>query len=146
MPDPSPANAPDRTWELLGIPADASFREARRAYRFASRANHPDRNPDDPYAAERFKAINLGWEQIGTSELWSAYQNKRQFHASGALQPSAPSRPAAAKSASTIRIERANAHSGSAVGWQVHLDGQGVGKVRIGKPMQIGVTPGKHQI
>ncbi|KAF1355797.1 DnaJ-domain-containing protein [Lizonia empirigonia] len=46
-------------YELLGVPFDAEESAIKRAYRKASIRYHPDKNPDNKDAADRF--INLGW-------------------------------------------------------------------------------------
>lgn len=46
-------------YELLGVPFDAEESVIKRAYRKASIRYHPDKNPDNKDAADRF--INLGW-------------------------------------------------------------------------------------
>lgn len=44
-------------YETLGIGPDASDDEIKRAYRQLARENHPDANPDDAMAGERFKEV-----------------------------------------------------------------------------------------
>ena len=43
------------TVSILGVPRDASVADIKSAYRRVAIENHPDRNPDDPAAEERFK-------------------------------------------------------------------------------------------
>ncbi|MHC4983714.1 MAG: J domain-containing protein [Planctomycetota bacterium] len=43
--------------EALGIAPEASAEEIRRAYRRAALKYHPDRRPDDPAAAEKFRRV-----------------------------------------------------------------------------------------
>src|SRR5690349_15088732 len=45
-------------YEILGVRRNASIAEIRRAYQKAARQLHPDLNPGDPVAAERFRAVS----------------------------------------------------------------------------------------
>ena len=44
-------------YTLLGVPLDADAEEIRAAYRRKAAQDHPDRTPEDPAAAERFRAL-----------------------------------------------------------------------------------------
>ena len=45
-------------YERLGVSRDADQKEIRKAFRRLARQVHPDVNPDDPQAEERFKELN----------------------------------------------------------------------------------------
>jgi DnaJ-domain-containing protein 1 len=49
--------------EILGIPADSSITDIRRAYRRLAKANHPDVDPS-PGAVERMARINHAYEVL----------------------------------------------------------------------------------
>jgi hypothetical protein len=51
-------------YEVLGIAPDATQREVKQAYRGLAMKFHPDHNPDDRDAAERFKQIQLAYETL----------------------------------------------------------------------------------
>ena len=60
-------------YSLLGIGRDASAGEIDRAYRRAARATHPDVNPNDNSAAERFNAVTTAYQTLRSPEQRAAY-------------------------------------------------------------------------
>ena len=51
-------------YRILGVDRDASQEEIKRAYRRLAREYHPDANPDDPAAEERFKQITHAYDVL----------------------------------------------------------------------------------
>jgi molecular chaperone DnaJ len=60
-------------YEVLGVPRDASQEDIKRAFRTLARKHHPDANPGDPGAEERFKEINEAYSVLSDPEKRAAY-------------------------------------------------------------------------
>jgi curved DNA-binding protein CbpA len=64
-------------YSVLGVGRDASAVEIDRAYRRAARATHPDTNPGDSSAAERFNAVNTAYETLRRPAKRATYDRAR---------------------------------------------------------------------
>jgi molecular chaperone DnaJ len=60
-------------YEVLGVPRDASADAVRRAFRERALRDHPDRNPGDAAAAERFKAASEAYATLRDGAARSRY-------------------------------------------------------------------------
>ncbi|MEX2444354.1 MAG: molecular chaperone DnaJ [Alkalispirochaeta sp.] len=60
-------------YEVLGIGRDASVDEIKKAYRKIAVQNHPDRNPGDKEAEDRFKEAAEAYEVLSNAEKRQAY-------------------------------------------------------------------------
>ena len=60
-------------YEVLGVPRDATTADIKKAYRALARKYHPDVNPDNKEAEEKFKEINEAHEVLSNSEKRAKY-------------------------------------------------------------------------
>jgi curved DNA-binding protein len=72
-------------YRVLGVERSASADDVRKAYRKLAMQYHPDRNPGDKQAEEKFKEINEAYQVLGDpqkrarfDQLGSAYSNWQQ--------------------------------------------------------------------
>jgi molecular chaperone DnaJ len=66
-------------YRILGVSKDATDSEIKRNYRRLARQYHPDRNPNDIAAEDRFKSIQTAYEKIGDSNARQEYDQKKQM-------------------------------------------------------------------
>ena len=72
-------------YKILGVAKNATAKEIKKAYRKLAAQYHPDKNPDDKVAEEKFKEINEANEVLSDKEKrekydtlgsnWEAYQH-----------------------------------------------------------------------
>ena len=77
------ATRPDY-YKALGVDKKASAEEIKKAYRKLARRYHPDRNPDDKQAEERFKEISQAHDVLGDPEKRKQYDSGSGPFATGA--------------------------------------------------------------
>jgi molecular chaperone DnaJ len=60
-------------YDILGVSRDASASDIKAAYRRLAVQHHPDRNPDDPDAAEKFKQASEAYAVLSDADKRSRY-------------------------------------------------------------------------
>lgn len=60
-------------YQLLGVNRNATEKELKTAYRNLAKQYHPDANPNNPQAEQKFKEINEAYEVLSDSEKRSQY-------------------------------------------------------------------------
>ncbi|HEV2766307.1 MAG TPA: DnaJ C-terminal domain-containing protein [Acidimicrobiales bacterium] len=77
-------------YEVLGVAEEASHEDIQRAYRRLARRHHPDANPGDAGAEERFKESSAAYEVLGDPVKRREYdQVRRSGYAAGGFDPGA---------------------------------------------------------
>src|SRR2546428_12921582 len=81
--------APQREWfetdyyDVLGVSPSASEKDITRAYRQLAKQYHPDANPGNKDAEEKFKAVAAAYDVLGDAANRKEYDEVRQMVASG---------------------------------------------------------------
>ena len=65
--------APRDLYQVLGVERGADRETIQKAYRKLARETHPDLNPGDAKAAERFSEVSQAWEVLGDAERRALY-------------------------------------------------------------------------
>ena len=60
-------------YEVLGVDRNAAGEEVKRAYRKLAIKFHPDKNPDDPHAEEKFKELGEAYDVLMDPDKRAAY-------------------------------------------------------------------------
>src|SRR5690242_4754440 len=68
-------------YEVLGVPEAAATDDVKKAFRRLAKQYHPDRNPNNPQAAERFKEINEAHDVLSDPEKRKKYDMLRRYGA-----------------------------------------------------------------
>ncbi|MCW2751901.1 MAG: dnaJ [Aeromicrobium sp.] len=66
-------------YKVLGVKKDASQDEIKKSYRKLARANHPDSNPGNKAAEERFKEISEAYAVLSSKDKRKEYDEQRSM-------------------------------------------------------------------
>jgi DnaJ-class molecular chaperone len=73
-------------YEVLGVPSTASASDIQKAYRKLAKKLHPDLNPGDKAAEERFKEVAGAYDLLGDADKRKRFDNG-EIDATGAERP-----------------------------------------------------------
>jgi molecular chaperone DnaJ len=72
-------------YRILGVAENASAAEIKKAYRKLAKQYHPDANPNDSAAAERFKEISEAYSVLSDDAKRKQYDQMRKYGAFGGM-------------------------------------------------------------
>jgi molecular chaperone DnaJ len=70
-------------YKVLGVAKNASAAEVKKAYRKLAQQHHPDANPGNTQAEDRFKEISAAYDVLGDEDKRTQYDQVRDMAASG---------------------------------------------------------------
>jgi molecular chaperone DnaJ len=74
-------------YQILGVAKNSSAAEIKKAYRRLAQQFHPDANPGNTDAEERFKEIAAAYDVVGDADKRTSYDQVREMGASGFGRP-----------------------------------------------------------
>jgi DnaJ-class molecular chaperone len=80
----------DDHYATLGVPRTATAEEIRKAYRKLARQYHPDMNPDDPKAKEKFQQVQAAFDVLDDAkkrEMYDRYGSAYEQMGGGGPRP-----------------------------------------------------------
>ncbi|GFP28953.1 DnaJ domain-containing protein, partial [Candidatus Hakubella thermalkaliphila] len=71
-------------YKILGVDKNASQEEIKKAYRKLAQKYHPDVNPNNKSAEEKFKEVSEAYSVLGDEEKRKQYDNRLRYFGEGA--------------------------------------------------------------
>ncbi|MBT9314320.1 DnaJ C-terminal domain-containing protein [Leptothoe spongobia] len=154
-------------YEILGIAQDADSQSIKQAYRRLARQFHPDLNPGDQEAEERFKSLSEAYEILSDTSRKTQYDDYRRYwlqqkseadyrdledfnrfvdqllNRQEVSSPAAQPRPKASTSHTTKNLRRRDAEASLHVPLERAFQG-GTERVRLedGRALEVDMPPG----
>lgn len=75
-------------YAALGVPKDAAAADIKKAYRRLARDLHPDKNPGDKAAEEKFKTVSEAYDVLSDESKRREYDEARNLFGAGGFRPS----------------------------------------------------------
>src|ERR687888_1772612 len=96
----APPGMSSNPFEILGLDRSATFEDVKLAYRRLARQHHPDANPHDPTALERFTALRHAYDRL---KIYYQMLDEAGSATRPAPRPADPHRPAPGAASTTAR-------------------------------------------
>jgi curved DNA-binding protein len=109
-------------YEILGVPKDASSEDIKRSFRRLARKYHPDLNPGDKVAEDRFKDLGEAYEILSDSTKRSEYDQFGDYWKQKGFQGQSRSTGSASSSTRTTPGTRAEPDYSEFADFQDFLD------------------------
>jgi len=105
----------EKDWyAVLGVSSSATAAEIKKAYRKLARDLHPDKNPDNARAEERFKDVSRAYDLLGDDAKRKEYDETRELIRSGGAFPGGM--PPGAGGTGGVRVDLGDLFGGAAGG------------------------------
>src|SRR4051794_41716899 len=73
-------------YAALGVPKDASAADIKKAYRKLARDLHPDKNPGDKAAEDKFKTVSEAYDVLSDDSKRKEYDEARSLFGAGGFR------------------------------------------------------------